>query len=109
MDWMSIANGTVRSTAFFTRLRACPAPDGVGTAVAQNSGLLPGRRRGQVSGSAEVGALERGPAASAGGRWRQIVEGGAGGQPGGPRRSLHQQRLAVVGGVPDSVHRTAGE
>jgi hypothetical protein len=65
-------------------------------------GLLPGRCRGQVSGSAPVGVLERG-------RRRQIVAGGVSGQPGGPRRSFHQQRLAVAGGVPGSVHRTAGE
>src|SRR5512132_1006492 len=25
-DWISIPNGTVRSTAFLTRLRACPTP-----------------------------------------------------------------------------------
>jgi hypothetical protein len=65
----------------------------------------PGGLSGQDAGLAELGALERWSPTFTGAWWGQIEQGGVGRQSGRPGRTGEQQRLAVIGGVPDPVHQ----
>ena len=78
-------------------------------AVAGHGGAAPLCGGGDLGGGAEPVALAPGAAAFAGARRRGRVQRGVGGQPGGDRGAGHQQRLAVVGGVPDGMHASVGK